>query len=135
MKATVIAAVSDMLFASKIRATAEHLNIKVLFAKNAVAVIDAAREIKPSLIIFDLHERECDPFATAARIKADEDLRGTKLLGFYSHVDTALRRAAEAVGFDKVMPRSRFTKYLADILQENDQQINGEKSGEELAHI
>ena len=135
MKTAVIVAVNDMLFASKIRATAEHLNIEVLFAKTSAAVINAAREIKPSLIIFDLHEKKCEPFATAARIKADEQLRGTKLLGFYSHVDTELRRKAEAAGFDSVLPRSRFTKHLAEILQGSDQQLDGEKSDEEPKHI
>ncbi len=135
MKTAVVVAVNDMFFASKIRATAEHLNVEVLFAKNAVAVIDAAREFKPSLIIFDLHEKKCEPFATAARIKAADDLRGTQLLGFYSHVNTELRREAEAAGFDSVLPRSRFTKHLADILQGSDQQLDGEKSGEERTHI
>ncbi len=117
MKNQIIAAVDDMFFAAKIRAVAESLNLEVRFAKSAAAIIDAALEANPALIIFDLHSQKCDPFATATLLKADEDLRGVKLLGFYSHVHTALRHQADAAGFDRVMPRSTFTKHLAEILQ------------------
>lgn len=119
-KNPIIAAVDDMFFAPKIRAVAESLNLDVRFAKSAPAIIAAAREAKPSLIIFDLHSQKCDPFAAATLVKADEDLRSVKLLGFYSHVDTALRHRADAAGFDRVLPRSAFTKHLAEILRESD---------------
>ncbi|MGI8654466.1 MAG: hypothetical protein ACR2LC_04540 [Pyrinomonadaceae bacterium] len=119
MKNTVIAAVDDMIFAAKIRAVAESLNLNVRFAKSATTILAAAREAKPSLIIFDLHSQKCDPFTTATLIKADEDLRTMKLLGFYSHVQTALRDQANTAGFDRVLPRSAFTKHLAEILRED----------------
>lgn len=117
-KNPIIAAVDDMFFAAKIRAVAESLNIDVRFAKSATAIIAAAREAKPALIVFDLHSQKCDPFATATLIKADEELRLVKLLGFYSHIHTALRDQADAAGFDRVLPRSTFTKHLAEILRE-----------------
>ncbi len=120
MKNPIIAAVDDMIFAAKIRAVAESLNLDVRFAKSPTAILAAAREAKPSLIIFDLHSQKCDPFATAILIKADEELSGVKLLGFYSHVHTALRHQANAAGFDRVLPRSAFTKHLAEILHEGD---------------
>jgi PleD family two-component response regulator len=118
MKNTVIAAVDDMIFAAKIRAVAESLNLDVRFAKSPTAILAAAREAKPTLIIFDLHSQKCDPFATATLIKADEELCTIKLLGFYSHVQTALRDGANDAGFESVLPRSAFTKRLAEILKE-----------------
>jgi CheY-like chemotaxis protein len=117
VKQHVLAAVDDMFFASKIRATAEHLGLEVRFARSAKAVIEAAREEKPSLVIVDLHSQRCDPLLLAEALKADEHLRALPLIGFFSHVETELQRQAERAGYDRVLPRSAFTKQLPEILQ------------------
>ena len=116
----IIAAVDDMFFASKIRATAEHLGIRVRFPRSVEEFLRLARESEPSLAIVDLHAERCDPFALAERLKADEELRDLKLIGFFSHVQTALQQRAASVGYDRVMPRSAFTKQLSEILQNKD---------------
>ena len=55
MSRTVLAAVDDMFFASKIRAVAEHLGVKVRFLRSNAGLIEAALNDVPSLIIADLH--------------------------------------------------------------------------------
>lgn len=115
----ILAAVDDLFFAAKIRAVAEHLGVEVRFVKSADAALEIAGAELPSLIIADLHSQKCDPFALAAALKMDERLRDVPLVGFFSHVQTALQRRAEESGFDRVMPRSLFTKKLAEILQGN----------------
>ena len=117
MNRRVLAAVDDMLFASKVRGTAEQLNVTVDFAKTADALFDAAKTDVPSLVILDLHNERCDPFAAAARMKEDEQLRGVPLVGFFSHVRTDLLERAREAGVDHVMPRSAFTKRLPEILR------------------
>src|SRR5215204_7323552 len=116
MTRRVIAAVSDMLFASKIRGTAEHLNVTVDFARTDAGLFDSAKAEVPALIILDLHDTRLDPFALAARLKADEQLRAVPLVGFFSHVETELRRRAIEAGVDHILPRSVFTRRLAEIL-------------------
>jgi CheY-like chemotaxis protein len=113
----IIAAVDDLFFASKIRATAAHLGIEVSFAKSATAALEAARRERPSLIIVDLHAQKCEPFALARQLKEDGQLCEIELVGFFSHVQTELMREAQAAGYDRVMPRSAFAKHLPDILQ------------------
>ncbi|MDQ3584365.1 MAG: hypothetical protein ACR2GW_09980 [Pyrinomonadaceae bacterium] len=117
MNAPVIAAVDDMFFATKIRATAEALGVAVSFARNSDALEKLLCETIPQLIILDLHSRRCDPFAIAERIKRDERISGVPLVGFYSHVQTELQKRAQAAGINHVMPRSAFTKRLPEILQ------------------
>ena len=112
----VLAAVDDMFFAAKIRATAEQLGLDVRFAKSAEDVLEKARRESPALIIADLHSTKCDPFGLARGIKADESLQSTPLIGFFSHVQTELQERAEQSGFDRVMPRSQFSKNLPEIL-------------------
>jgi hypothetical protein len=117
MNRRVVAAVGDMIFASKIRGTAEHLNVKVEFARTEDALLDAAKAEAPSLFILDLHSTRPDPFALAARLKADEQLRAIPIVAFFSHVEMELRRRAVEAGIEHVLPRSAFTSRLPEILR------------------
>lgn len=116
MNRRVLAAVDDLFFASKIRGTAEQLNVTVAFAKKADTLFDLAKTETPDLIILDLNSEKLDPVALARSIKADETLRAVPLVGFLSHVQTDLMRLAQEAGVDKVMPRSAFTARLGEIL-------------------
>ena len=116
MSRTVIAAVDDMFFISKIRATAEHLGVDVRFARNVDSLLTSARESNADLIIVDLDAQKIDPIALATELKSDPELQAIVLLGFFSHVQTDLMREATKAGYDRVMPRSAFSKDLASIL-------------------
>lgn len=116
-KGSVVVAVDDIFFAAKIRATGEAVGVEPRFIVKAEEIIRAAQDETPALIIFDLHSRRVDAFEIARRIKAHEGLRDIRLLGFFSHVRTELERKAREAGFDEVMPRSAFSRRLAEILQ------------------
>lgn len=117
MNRRVLAAVDDLFFASKIRGTAERLNVTVEFAKKADTLFDLAKTETPALIILDLNSERLDPLSLVKRLKEDEQLRSVPIVGFLSHVQTELLRLAEDAGVERVMPRSAFTKFLPEILQ------------------
>jgi PleD family two-component response regulator len=121
MSKYVLAAVDDMFFASKIKGTAEHVGLQIVLVKSVERAIEKALEETPSIIIADLHSTKFDPFILAAKLKATERLRDVPLIGFFSHVQTELQRRAEQSGFDKVMPRSAFSKQLPEILKASSQ--------------
>ena len=113
---TVIAVVDDLFFASKIRGTAEQVGTRVQFVRSIPAAIEKARDEAPALIIADLNASCCDVLELARALKGDDALTGVPLLGFFSHIQTELQQAAIEAGYDRVMPRSAFTKNLAQIL-------------------
>jgi CheY-like chemotaxis protein len=117
MKKRVMAVVDDLFFAAKIRATADALGVAVEFARDADALFATAQQEPPAIVLFDLHAQRLDPFALAARLKADETLRAVTLVGFFSHVQTELQQRARAAGFDRIMARSMFVKELPALLQ------------------
>lgn len=117
MMRSVLVAVDDLFFAAKIRATAEHLGVEVWFPRSPEALGEAAKNCAPSLVVVDLHLQRHDPFAVAHRFKSDETLREIPLVGFFSHVQVELQRRAVEAGFDRVLPRSAFTKRLPEILR------------------
>lgn len=117
MNRKVMAVVDDMFFASKIRATSEALGVEISFPRSKEAVIEKAHEVKPDLMLVDLHNQRFDSVALAIELKADEQLRDIPLLAFFSHVETELQRNALAAGYDQVLPRSVFSRDLAEILR------------------
>jgi CheY-like chemotaxis protein len=112
-----IALVDDMFFIAKIRGTAEAVEVIVNFARSINAVVEMATKEPTSLIIADLQAQCCDPFELAAQIKSNEYLKTIPLLGFFSHVQTTLLQQAEQAGYDRILPRSSFSKNLPQILE------------------
>jgi CheY-like chemotaxis protein len=116
MRSTVIAVVDDLFFASKIRAAGQQAGVDIVFVKSIAAAVEKARDERPALIVADLNARCCDGIELAKALKGDERCSAVPLIGFFSHVQTQLQEAAMSAGFDKVIPRSAFSKNLAGIL-------------------
>ena len=96
--ARVVSIATDLMLASRVDAglTAAGHHV-VLAASIAAAPLDGAE-----LIVADLDIES--PEALVAP--------GIPVLGYYSHVDTETREAAQAAGVDKVVPRSRMAREL-----------------------
>ncbi|MFL6544142.1 MAG: hypothetical protein ACJ8LM_03045 [Candidatus Udaeobacter sp.] len=112
----VIAAVDDIFFASKIRATAEHLNVNVVFVRTSDDALAAVSHGTPVALIADLHSQKIDVFKLSQTLRNVPGFGNARFIGFYSHVQSELPKRAMAAGFDEAVPRSLFTKQLAKIL-------------------
>lgn len=112
----ILVAVDDLLFSSKIRATARQVGVDLTFARTPADILSQARALRPSLLIFDINCEKADPINTVAALKADPELANIPTAGFVSHVNTSLIHAARAAGMDDVMARSAFVAHLPAIL-------------------
>lgn len=118
----VLVAVDDLLFSSKIRATAKQVAVEIVFARTPNDIISQARALKPTLIVFDIDSQKADPINTVAALKGDPELRAIPTTGFVSHVNTSLILAAREAGMEEVMARSAFVANLPKILTEREPQ-------------
>jgi CheY-like chemotaxis protein len=110
----VVAVVPDLFFAARIAGVAERLGV-ALEMQAPAAALGAIRIAPPELVILDLHAPG-DPLRLARDLRGDPATRSLPIVGFYSHVDRALREAALAAGLDQVLPRSAFTARLPALL-------------------
>jgi DNA-binding NarL/FixJ family response regulator len=111
----VLVAVSDLFFLAKIQTTATHAGVE-LATTTAARLVDDCRRRRPDRVIVDLHAP--GGVLDAVRdLRRDTALASIPVLGFYSHVDDATRRAALEAGVDEAMPRSAFTVRLAALLR------------------
>jgi CheY-like chemotaxis protein len=116
----VLAAVDDLMFASRIATTARQLGVDVVFVKSAPEMTQASAAA-PSMIILDLNSRRDDAISTLTAIKADSALAGVRTIGFVSHVQGELIASAREAGIDEVLARSAFVERLPDILSRDRQ--------------
>ena len=114
MSKTIVAAVEDLFFRSKIEATARHLNVPVRFVK---AQELAGASAGAAAVLLELS-------SCGGAVAAVKELRGGKtssdvpVIGFLSHVDKELAKQAESAGVTRVMPRSQFSEGLPDLLMD-----------------
>jgi hypothetical protein len=104
----IIALVRDLMFASKITATARAHGIAVNIVRDPAKLLSQ----NGAMLIVDLNQGGALP----AAIEWKRQGAGF-VVGFVSHVDAATIREARAAGIDRVLPRSEFVRTLADLLQ------------------
>ncbi len=112
----ILCVVDDLMFAVKISAAAKALKADVAFERAPNEVIARIRREAPSLVIFDLNSSRLKPIDTIKAMKSDAQLRGTRTLGYVSHVQTETIAAAREAGCDEVLARSAFSERLGSIL-------------------
>src|ERR1700750_1624153 len=116
MSESVVAVVDDMFFASKIRATGEALGEKIRLVNSHTSLLDKCRQNKPHLMVVDLQHQKVRGDEIGQQLKSDDELKGIRLLGFFSHVNMDLQKNALNAGFDVVIPRSVFARDLARLI-------------------
>lgn len=108
----IVAYMDDLFFQMKLAETAKHLGFEVKVASNAKSLLQLM-DPAPNLVIVDLNARS-EPLAAVQKLRDSRpDLR---IIGFLSHVQTGLAEQAKSAGFDEVMPRSKFSMNLPEIL-------------------
>lgn len=107
--ARVVAFVPDLLFGSNVAGAVQAAGHEPVLASDAETV---QRELPDSqLLIVDLTtdaERRIEDVGTAKP--------SVPVLAFYSHVEADVRTAADAAGFDLVVPRSRMAREGAALI-------------------
>lgn len=109
----VVVVCPDLFFAAKIAAVARAAGAAPEFVAPADALARVAAA-PPARVLLDLHAPGA--LELAAALAADPRARGIPVVGFHSHVDADLRRAALAAGVAEALPRSAFVARLPALL-------------------
>jgi PleD family two-component response regulator len=112
----ILAVLDDLMFTSKIKATAGQIGVAVSFARSADTALSEMRRTTPSLVILDLNNARTDPLGLVSSMKQDPVLAAVRTVGYASHVQTDVIDAARRAGVNEVLARSAFSQRLAEIL-------------------
>jgi predicted metal-dependent hydrolase len=85
----------------------------------AATLADKITEWQPSLLIFDLDSKEIPWRKWIAFLKSSPATRQIPILGFAPHEDVDVIAAANNLGTDVVVGRSRFSSALPDLIEDS----------------
>jgi CheY-like chemotaxis protein len=117
MSKAILAVVDDLFFLSKIRQTALSLGVEVVAVQPFELCARLAAQA-PGGVLVDLNHRSGAALEAVRALKADAAAAQVPVVGFFSHVQEELGRAAREAGCDRVMARSVFTRQLPQLLGE-----------------
>jgi CheY-like chemotaxis protein len=115
--ATVVALVDDLMFVSRIREAAKGRALEVKAVRTAADAVAGARA-GARLVILDLDSPRLPSTETLAALRAEPDLAGLPVVGFFSHVEAQRGKDAARAGCTTVLPRSAFVHRLDALLAE-----------------
>ncbi len=115
--AGIIAVADDLFFAAKMQQTAKQVGVELRLVRAADFQPESLRGETPALLICDLNATSANVVELIRQVKADEELKAVPVVAFLSHVQVDLQRAAQEAGADQVLPRSKFSANLAEILR------------------
>lgn len=119
--ATVLVAIGDLFFASKIDAAlaavpeADRANVER--ASRGEDLVAQVRARKPRRLLLELASRSFPALDVVRAIKADDSLRGIEIVGFCRHTDGALIASAQEAGCDRVLTQGELARDLGDLLR------------------
>lgn len=114
MSTHTIALVSDLMFSSKITATANSVGASVAVVRTLDQLDNELASNPATMVMIDLETTEADPIEAIAHcVNAQPKPR---VIAFGPHVNVDLLTKASQAGADDVMPRGAFTANLQQLL-------------------
>jgi CheY-like chemotaxis protein len=122
--ARVVALIPDLLFGSRVQgqlvAAGHHVelvgDVGRLRERLAAAVGREGDDGGAAVLVVDLTDPDLDGATLVRELSDERVLDGVSTLGFFAHVEPAVRERALAAGFDQVVPRSRMAREGADLV-------------------
>lgn len=111
----IVAATSDLFLQSRIAEVAKQTGAEPFFANSLDELRRTVAQNRAELVVLDLDSTEYDPFATGRELRTKFN---TRLFGMFPHVKTELKKKADEMGFEYVVPNSNFLPNLRRVLLE-----------------
>jgi CheY-like chemotaxis protein len=106
----------DLMFTVKITGTARELGREVKVAGDVDRASALIAELHPQVVFVDLASGSLAAPEAVSRLRAEAG-DDVPFVAFGSHVDTEALAAARDAGCREVMPRSKFTMQLPDLIR------------------
>jgi ActR/RegA family two-component response regulator len=112
MRRTILIAVKDLLFGSKIQEAGKRTKTELQWASRFEKLRDVAQAKQPQVVIVDLGEPGVLEELAAVRAALPE----ARLLGFVGHAQEAVITEAVQLGVDEVLSKGQFSTQVDKIL-------------------
>ena len=120
---TVVAAVDDVLFVSRLQEVANSRGAKLLTAKSPEECLAHLSAGPADLVLFDMNARGFDSVALLDALSSGGWSGKVRVVGFVRHTDEAKIQQVRAKGGCEILPRSAFVKHLPELISGQSQPV------------
>jgi PleD family two-component response regulator len=117
-KKTVLVAVNDIFFYSKIRDALRSSGYVLERARTQEDVPEKAASHRPAALIVNMNDEKLDAFAALERLKGNDDLKHIAVLAFANHEEVDTWRRAKELGVSRIVSRNEFSSQTRALIDE-----------------
>ena len=118
MQKTILVAVTDIFFYSKVRDALMAKGYRIERARTQEDIAEKASATAPSAFILNMNDERLDAFQALETLKADAGLKTIPILTFANHEEVDTFNRARALGVTKIVSRNEFSSRLKDLVEE-----------------
>lgn len=115
---TVLAAVNDVFFYTKLRDALKPQGYTLEKARAQEDVLTKAQALKPAAIVLNINDESLDAFKALEALKNDEASKSIPILAFANHEEVENWKRAQKLGVTKIVSRNEFSSKTLALLQE-----------------
>ncbi len=115
---TVLVAVSDVFFYTKIRDALLPRGYRLERTRSQQEVMEKATALRPAAIILNMNDETLDAFRALEQVKGDDRLKGIPVLAFANHEEVETWKRAKELGITKIVSRNEFSSRTRDLVEE-----------------
>jgi len=115
---TVLIAVTDIFFYTKIRDALLPKGYKLERARLQEDIAAKASALHPSAVIVNMNDETLDAFNALETLKADPRFKTIPILAFANHEEVETWNRAKSLGVTKIVSRNEFSARTKDLVEE-----------------
>jgi PleD family two-component response regulator len=115
---TILVAVNDVFFYTKLRDALKPLGYTLEKARAQDEVLQKADAVKPAAVILNLNDESLDAFQALAALKNDDRYKTIPVLAFINHDEVDNWKRAQQMGVTKIVSRNEFSSRTLQLVQE-----------------
>ncbi|NGZ98966.1 MAG: histidine kinase [Nitrospira sp. WS110] len=118
MHKTILVAITDLFFYTKVKDALRQTNFQIEKARAQQDILDKAASVSPSLIILNMNDLTLDAFDALEHLKGDPGLNAIPTLAFANHEEVDTWNRAKALGVTKIVSRNEFSARTKTLVEE-----------------
>lgn len=118
MNTTIVVAVTDIFFYTKVRDALRPQGYTLERIRNQDEVAEKMASVQPAALILNMNDLAVDAFKALETIQSNPALRSLPILAFANHEEVDTWRRAKELGVTKVVSRNEFSARTKDLVDE-----------------
>ena len=118
MSTTILVAVTDIFFYTKVRDALRPQGYTLERIRNQDEVAEKTASASPAALILNMNDLAIDAFTALETLQADPALRSLPILAFANHEETDTWRRAKELGVTKIVSRNEFSTRTRELVED-----------------